>query len=83
LSELSEKTTIRVPLFAAIPIIIALISFGGIVDRLLTSEERREELKEYLLEEVEGLRKDWERDRKSQDERLYRLEKLEKHDGED
>ena len=74
MSEITEKTSIRIPLIYVIPAAISLITFGGIVDRLLTSEQRRAELKEYLLEEVSGLRADWERDRAEQNKRLDKLE---------
>jgi hypothetical protein len=74
LSEITEKTSIKIPLIYVVPAVIALISFGGIVDRLMTGEERRNELKEYLLEEVSGLRADWERDRAEQNRRLNKLE---------
>ncbi len=71
--ELNKK--INVSLSLLIGLVIASFTLGGVVSKLMSQENEIKEVKEFLLEEVSGLRSDWER--RYYDDVNKRLEKLE------
>ena len=81
--ELRHKLTISWGLAVAYTIILVLASFS--VGKMLDDDHQREELKQHLeekiinlhqfsLDEVGGLRADWERDRADQNKRIEKIE---------
>lgn len=71
--ELKNKVVISWYLLVAI--VTLSITIGGTVTKVLDNDSQREEQKEYLLGEVEGLRADWERRNKDVEKRFDKLEK--------
>lgn len=55
---------------------VAMISFllGRAYAKIEDGEKERGKIEEYVEQEVNGLRSDWERDRKEQNRRLIKLE---------
>ena len=72
-SDFDKKTTVTLGLI----IWIAGVSFsmGMIYKSIIDGEKERNSIKDYVKQEVDGLRSDWERDRKEQNRRLIKLEK--------
>lgn len=71
--EFNKTATVTIGLL----IWISGISFsmGMIYKSIIDNEREHEQLKEYARQEIEGLRSDWERDRREQNRRLIKLEK--------
>ncbi len=57
--ELKGKVTISWYLIVAI--VLLAFSMGGTITKVLDNDNQREQQKEFLLGEIEGLRSDWER----------------------
>ena len=72
-SDFNKQTTVTISLL----IWIAIVSFsmGMIYKSIIDGEKERNAIKDYVKQEVDGLRSDWERDRKEQNRRLIKLEK--------
>ena len=72
-SDFNKQTTVTISLL----IWIAGVSFsmGMIYKSIIDNEKEHISIKQYIEQEVGGLRSDWDRDRKEQDRRLIKLEK--------
>ncbi len=72
-NDFDKQTTVTISLL----IWIAIVSFsmGMIYKSIIDGEKERNVIKDYVKQEVDGLRSDWERDRKEQNRRLIKLEK--------
>lgn len=71
--EMKNKVTISWYLLFAI--IVTCLTMGGTIAEVLNNDHEREEQKEFLLEEIRGLRSDWERQyNQNIDPRLKKLE---------
>jgi len=72
-SDFDKQTTVTISLL----VWIAIVSFsmGMIYKSIIDGEKERNTIKDYVKQEVDGLRSDWERDRKEQNRRLIKLEK--------
>ena len=70
--EFSSKATVTIGFI----IWIAIISFsmGILYAKIVDHTEQIHQARDYTTQEVDGLRADWERDRKEQDRRLQILE---------
>ena len=78
MNSITEKTGVTLTLPTLIGLCVGLITIGGTVDRVLQQEKLIHKVesfaKEYVEQEVGGLRSDWERDRTMQNKRLDKLE---------
>lgn len=70
-----EKSGIRLSWPAFLSVIAGALSLGGTIIKVIDNDDQRNELKEYMLGEVDGLRSDWERRNKDVDKRLEKLER--------
>lgn len=66
------KNTIKISYSLLIAITVVTFILGGIIDRLLGMQNNIDNAKEFALEEVSGLRSDWERAREV-DKRLFEI----------
>ena len=72
-SDFDKQTTVTISLLVWIAIVSC--SMGMIYKSIIDGEKERNTIKDYVKQEVDGLRSDWERDRKEQNRRLIKLEK--------
>lgn len=71
--ELKNKLTISWYLLVAI--VVLSVTIGGVVTKVLDNDTQRQQQKEFLLDEINGLRADWERQYTNDiNKRLDRLE---------
>ena len=68
-----NKTTI---VSYALLIWIAAVSFsmGMIYKSIIDNDKEHVQIKEFVIQEVGGLRADWERDKKEQDKKIDKIE---------
>lgn len=71
--ELNKEVKVSVGMLVAIA--AAAFSIGAMVDRIKAQSDELKQVKQFVLEEVSGLRSDWER--RYYDNINPRLEKLE------
>lgn len=55
------KGRVSVSLYLIVTMLVAAFSLGGVITKVLDNDTQRQEQKEFLLEEIQGLRSDWER----------------------
>lgn len=72
-----DEFSIKTPVTIGLIIWIAVISFslGMIYAKIIDNEKEHEHIREFVEQEVSGLRADWERDRVEKNRRLEKLEK--------
>lgn len=73
--EIDKDTKIKIPLYLVVFVFLSGISLGGTIVKVLDNDQQREVLKEYMIDEIQGLRTDWERRNKEVEKRLDKLEK--------
>jgi hypothetical protein len=71
--ELEKKVNISIGLLLGL--VVGSFTIGGLVTRIVSQEKEMMELHQFAIEEVEGLRSDWER--RYKDNINPRLTKLE------
>ena len=71
--ELSKEVKVSIGLLVSLA--VGAFTLGGIVVKVLDNDRQLEDTKEFMLDEVNGLRTDWER--RYRDNINPRLEKLE------
>ena len=71
--ELEKKVNISIGLLVGM--VVSSFTLGGLVARIISQEKEMQELHQFAIDEVSGLRSDWERRyRDNIDPRLKKLE---------
>ena len=71
--ELNQKVSISIGLLVGL--VAGAFTIGGLVTRVVSQEKEMQELHKFAIDEVSGLRSDWERRyRDNIDPRLKKLE---------